>query len=253
VRVLDFGADKSPPFLHDTRRRGLELLLSNGGHLVSQLRAILLCSRGRDVRVLLPMVDTVDQLIAARELLEHTARALRIDRRPPLGAMIETPAAAAHANALASEADFLSIGTNDLTAATVGADRFASSTASAHDPRVLRLIERSVSAAHEAGITIEVCGEAASDPLMVPLLVGLDVDELSVGAARVGAVRRWIRNLRYDGARRLALAALELQTAQEVTDAAGPLAVELQSDSTQFGNGGRKTVQRSSPIRALGA
>jgi phosphoenolpyruvate-protein kinase (PTS system EI component) len=253
VRVLDFGADKSPPFLRGTGQRGLELLLSNGGDFVSQLRAILLCSQGRDVRILLPLVATAAQLTATRGLLQHTAGTLGIDLIPPLGAMIETPAAAADAVAIARKADFLSIGTNDLTATTLGTDRFASSMASAHDPRVLRLIERSVSAAHDAGITIEVCGEAASDPLMVPLLVGLGVDELSVGAARVGSVRRWIRNLSLEHVGRLARSVLALRTVEEVTDAASALASELEADSAHSVNGGRERLQRGGRVHALGA
>jgi phosphoenolpyruvate-protein kinase (PTS system EI component) len=125
--------------------------------------------------------------------------------------------------------------------------------ASAHDPRVLRLIERSVSAAHDAGITIEVCGEAASDPLMVPLLVGLGVDELSVGAARVGSVRRWIRNLSLEHVGRLARSVLALRTVEEVTDAASALASELEADSAHSVNGGRERLQRGGRVHALGA
>jgi phosphoenolpyruvate-protein kinase (PTS system EI component) len=253
VRVLDFGADKSPPFLSETGQRGLELLLSNREALISQLRAILGCALGRDVRILLPLVDHAEQLTATRELLEHTARTLGIDRTPPLGAMIETPTAAQQAAAIATRADFLSIGTNDLTAAALGADRFGSGAACAHHPRVLRLIDESVSAAHEAGITIEVCGEAASDPLLLPLLVGLGVDELSVGAARVGTVRRWIRRLSHAEASRLGRSALELQTAEQVTAAAGPLAAELQSDSVQPSNGFGERIERRGRIHALGA
>jgi phosphoenolpyruvate-protein kinase (PTS system EI component) len=143
--------------------------------------------------------------------------------------MVETPLAAANARAIAEESDFLSIGTNDLTSSTLGADRFAANEARAHDPRVLRLIARSVQAAHEAGIPIEVCGEAASDPLMLPLLVGLGVDEVSVGAAQVGAVRRWIRRMAARDADRLARSTLVMDSAEEVERAARPLANELQS------------------------
>ena len=100
--------------------------------------------------------------------------------------MIELPEAAEAAREIAAECDFLSVGTNDLTHATLGTDRFAHGEAPAHDPRVLRNIAAAAEAAREAAIPLEVCGEAASDPLTVPLLVGLGADELSVGAARVG-------------------------------------------------------------------
>jgi phosphoenolpyruvate-protein kinase (PTS system EI component) len=256
VRVLDFGADKSPPFLSDTGQRGLELMLSNRDALISQLRAILVCSSGRDVRILLPMVDHAAQLAATRELLEHAAHTLGIRQTPPLGAMIETPTAAAAAAAIASHADFLSIGTNDLTAAALGADRFAANTAQAddpHDPRVLRLIDESVRAAHAAGMTIEVCGEAASDPLMLALLIGLDVDELSVGAARVGTVRRWVRRLSHSEVSGLAQAALQLDSAERVAAAAGAVQAELQSESVQPGDGLGERIERGCRVHALGA
>ena len=109
--------------------------------------------------------------------------------------MIELPEAAEAAREIAKECDFLSVGTNDLTHATLGTDRFAHGEAPTHDPRVLRNIAAAAEAAREAAIPLEVCGEAASDPLTVPLLVGLGADELSVGAARVGSVRAWVRKL----------------------------------------------------------
>ncbi len=215
VRVFDFGADKSPPFLRGTDRRGLDLLLAQPEALAAQLVALLRCGAGRDLRILLPLVQAPEEIAKVRRVLGRLGGA-----GVPLGAMIETPLAARRARGIASQSDFLSIGTNDLTASTLGADRFAASDGCAHDPRVLRLIADSVAAAHGAGIKIEVCGEAASDPLMVPLLVGLGVDELSVGAARVGAVRQWVRELDAGVAGRLAQSALTLDTAAEVKQAA---------------------------------
>ena len=216
VRVLDFGADKSPPFLEGTATRGVELLLEHEAALLSQLRAILVCSRRHHVEILLPMVDRPEQVTRVRALLEQAARELGVRATPALGSMIETPQAASRSAEIADRCAFLSIGTNDLTAATVGADRFASSRAQAHDPRVLRLIAQATRAAHDAGIPIEVCGEAASDPLMLPILVGLGVDELSVGAAQVGSVRVRTRGLRFEDVGRLASSALELSSAEEV-------------------------------------
>jgi phosphoenolpyruvate-protein kinase (PTS system EI component) len=258
VRVLDFGADKSPPFLRHVRQRGLELLLCNADAFISQLRAILMCARERDVRILLPMVNGPEQLTAARTFLEHAARPLDVEQLPPVGSMIETPGAAGQATAIAGRSEFLSIGTNDLTAATLGADRFAANDAHAHAPRVLRLIDASVTAAHQAGIAIEVCGEAASDPVMAPLLVGLGVDELSVGAARVGVVREWVRRLDAAQAGEIARAALTMESAEQVEAAAGPLAMSLRgaevgSVSVQTGNGRGERVERSGRVHALGA
>ena len=186
VRVLDFGADKTPPFLDGIATRGLALLLEHPEALATQLRAIVAAAAATQLRVLLPLVDAPEQVAAVRELL------------PPgvaLSAMIETRTAVENAAAIARAADFLSIGTNDLTADVLGADRFASGDGAAtHDPRVLTAIAATVEAA--GGRPVEVCGEAAGDPTVMPLLVGLGVDELSVGAARVGTTRAVVRALR---------------------------------------------------------
>jgi phosphoenolpyruvate-protein kinase (PTS system EI component) len=219
VRVLDFGVDKTPPFLQGVTERGLKLLLANPEAFTDQLRAILRGARAKDVRILLPMVDHPEEVVAAGALMRLAADALGIEALPPIGSMIETPRAAENASLIAEHSAFLSIGTNDLTATTLGADRFAANAARAYDPRVLRSIARSVAAAHDAGIALEVCGEAASDTVMLPLLVGLGVDEVSVGAARVGEVRGWIRGLNAEQTEGLARSALALDTADEVARA----------------------------------
>jgi phosphoenolpyruvate-protein kinase (PTS system EI component) len=210
VRVLDFGGDKLPRFLaaDDDGSRGIALLLRHPAALEAQFAAILAEGEGCRLRILLPMVDDVSQLLAAGDVLAR-ARALTAVESGSLGAMIETPAAVAGAADIAARSAFLSIGTNDLTASTVGVDRFAASTARADDPRVLAAIARTVDAGHEAGLAVEVCGEAAGDPVMLPLLLGLGVDEFSTGAARVGDLRAQIRSLSVEGCRRAAHAALE--------------------------------------------
>ena len=218
VRVLDFGGDKLPPFLRAEPRRGIELLLAHTGAFRAQLTAIAQVAGDADVRVLLPMVRTADDVRITRAILGSLGGALQ------LGAMVELPVAALAAAEIAAECDFLSIGTNDLTHATLGTDRFAHGEAPAHDPRVLGHIERTARAARAAGIPLEVCGEAASDPLTVPLLVGLGADELSAGAARVGAVRAWIRALDHAEAEQLARRALAADDAAAVERLARPLA-----------------------------
>lgn len=172
VRVLDFGGDKTPPFLRGNDARGIALLLGAPDALAAQLRAI---GAAEGTRVLLPLVRGPEDVDA-----------VRASTAAPLGAMIETVAAAARVDAIAAAADFLSIGTNDLTADVLGADRFAPGEVATHDPRVLAQIARVGEAAQSHGRVLEVCGESASDPRMIPLLVGLGVTELSVGAARVG-------------------------------------------------------------------
>jgi multiphosphoryl transfer protein len=218
VRVLDFGGDKLPPFLRAEPRRGIELLLAHAGAFRAQLTAIAQVAGDAEVRVLLPMVRTADDVRITRAILGSLGGALQ------LGAMIELPEAALAAAEIAAECDFLSIGTNDLTHATLGTDRFAHGEAPAHDPRVLAHIDSTARAAKAAGIPLEVCGEAASDPLTVPLLVGLGADELSAGAARVGALRAWIRALDHAETEQLARRALDAADAVEVERLARPLA-----------------------------
>jgi phosphoenolpyruvate-protein kinase (PTS system EI component) len=218
VRVLDFGGDKLPPFLRAEPRRGIELLLAHPGAFRAQLAAIARLAGHAAVRLLLPLVRSADDVRVTRAILDTLGAELE------LGAMIELPEAALAAVEIAAECDFLSIGTNDLTHATLGTDRFAHGEAPAHDPRVLAHIASTARAAKAAGIPLEICGEAASDPLTVPLLVGLGADELSAGAARVGPLRAWIRALDHGETERLAQRALEATDAAEVERLARPLA-----------------------------
>ena len=218
VRVLDFGGDKVPPFLRDEPRRGVELLLAHPGAFRAQLAAIGGLAAGREIRLLIPLVRGPEDIRLTRAMLQAHGPGLS------LGAMIELPEAAEAAQEIAKECDFLSVGTNDLTHATLGTDRFAHGEAPTHDPRVLRNIAAAAEAAREAAIPLEVCGEAASDPLTVPLLVGLGADELSVGAARVGSVRAWVRKLDYEGTRELAREALAAPDAEAVERLIRPLA-----------------------------
>jgi phosphoenolpyruvate-protein kinase (PTS system EI component) len=208
VRVLDFGADKTPPFLAGTPERGLALLLAHPDALDAQLRAALDLGRACDLRILLPMVESAEHMHAARAAVARALTALPGAPAPALGAMIETPSAVAAAAEIAAEADFLSIGTNDLAHSVLGSDRFAGGAAAAHHPRVLAAMAATARAATDARVVLEVCGEAASERASVPLLVGLGADELSVGAARVGDVRGWVRSLHRDQASRAVAAAL---------------------------------------------
>ena len=172
VRVLDYGADKLPSFLadQDDGSRGIALLLRHPGALEDQLAAILSEGADCELRILLPMVDDVGQLDAVEGLLARARARARDVEGGVLGAMIETPAAVEHAAEIAARSSFLSIGTNDLTASVLGVDRFAGGQARTDDPRVLAAIARTVQAGHAAGIPVEVCGEAAADPALVPTL-----------------------------------------------------------------------------------
>ncbi len=223
IRVLDFGVDKTPPFLR-TEKRGLELLLAEPDALAAQLRAI---GDGPGVRALLPMVRGAADV--------HAVRAMT---RAPLGAMIETADAVEAAGEIAAAADFLSIGTNDLTADVLGTDRFAPGEAVAHDPRVLACIAGVGEAARAHGRVVEVCGEAASDALMIPLLIGLGVTELSVGAARVAETHARVCALDAGVAETLARRALTAASAADVERLLG----EAGHAAGERGNGARGVV-----------
>ncbi len=215
VRLLDFGGDKTPPFLKGVSGRGVELLLEDTDALEWQLEAILETGDATELRVLIPMVTEPGQVRAVRAAIERIA-ARRGSRVPLVAAMVEVPAAAVMADRIAPEVGMFSIGTNDLTSFQLGIDRTRPGGSPAHHPAVLRLIAATVDAARTAGIPVEVCGESASNPLVMPLLVGLGVDELSVGAAAVARVRAWVRALDYEEASAIARRALDAESAAEV-------------------------------------
>jgi phosphoenolpyruvate-protein phosphotransferase len=213
VRTLDFGADKTPPFLAGIEERGLTLSLAHPDELAAQLRAILAAGAETKLRVLLPMVEDAGQLERVRALVPETME---------LGAMIETPAAATRAAEIAAAADFLSIGTNDLVQYTLGLDRErpVATVQAAADPEVLGHIARVVEAAHERGLVVEVCGEAAGEPALAVLLVGLGVDELSVAPARLDEIRATVRQLSVVAAGETARSALAAGSARHVLELA---------------------------------
>jgi phosphoenolpyruvate-protein kinase (PTS system EI component) len=217
VRTLDFGGDKTPPFLAGVRERGLLLTLGQPGALAAQLRAIARAGSAAKLRVLLPLVETAEQVRAVRSLLRGE---LGDDRAVALGAMIETPTGVRHVGEIALEADFLSIGTNDLVASTLGLDRDLplASAATAAEPAVLAHVAAVVGAAHAVGLTVEVCGEAAGIPELVVLCVGLGVDELSVAPARVDIVRSVVRTLSAEASAALARRALAEASAAAVLE-----------------------------------
>ena len=193
VRLLDFSGDKVPPFLDHGQEQGLPALLHAPGALEDQLRAVLRAGSGTRLAVLVPMVTSLDQVAQVRAALAKAAAEAGADP-PELGIMVEVASTAAAAAEFAPAVDFFSIGTNDLTSEVLGLDRADPETrpALAADPRVLALIENVVQAAQGAGVKVSVCGDAAADPLVLPLLLGLGVRTLSVGAARVPQVAGWI-------------------------------------------------------------
>jgi phosphoenolpyruvate-protein kinase (PTS system EI component) len=193
VRLLDFSGDKVPPFLDHGEQQGLAALLHAPGALEDQLRAILQAGAGTRLSVLVPMVTSLDEVAGVRAALAKAAAEVGVGP-PELGIMVEVASTAAAAAEFAPAVDFFSIGTNDLASEVLGLDRAdpESRPALAADPRVLALIEGVVAAAAAAGVKVSVCGDAAADPLVLPLLLGLGVRTVSVGAARVPQVADWI-------------------------------------------------------------
>ncbi|HEY0718089.1 MAG TPA: putative PEP-binding protein, partial [Streptosporangiaceae bacterium] len=194
VRLLDFSGDKVPPFLAGQEGPGgLRALLSAPEALADQLGAVLAAGRDTELRIMVPMVTSADELAQVGAALTRIA-AQEHAERPVLGMMVEVASAAADAAAFAGSAGFFSVGTNDLTCEVLGIARAdpRMSPALAADPRVLALLARVTAAAAAAGIPVSVCGDSAADPDVLPLLLGLGIRAFSVGAARVPQVAAWI-------------------------------------------------------------
>jgi phosphoenolpyruvate-protein kinase (PTS system EI component) len=210
VRLLDFANDKVPPFLHG-HRTGLGALLDNPTALTAQVRAVLDLGRGTPIQIMVPMVSTAAELRTIRGLVNQVAAEL--DAAPArVGAMIETVAA------VADVADFLSIGTNDLTAQVLNLDRTdprARPELTAH-PRVLDLIVRVARQARLAGRPLSVCGDAGAHPTTLPLLLGAGIRVVSVACARIDETRYRLRRLDAAQCAALLVGALHGRDAEEV-------------------------------------
>jgi phosphocarrier protein FPr/phosphocarrier protein len=197
--------------------RGVRVSLEHPEMFARQLRAILRSAGEADLHIMFPMIATLEELRAAREALARAEG--ETGRSAKVGIMIEVPAAALIAARLAPEVDFFSIGTNDLTQYTLAMDRGhprLAAQADALHPSVLRLIGMTCDAAHANGKWVGVCGGIAAEPLAVPALLGLGVDELSVPASSVPAVKAMVRTLRMPECRALGGELLGLGTAGEV-------------------------------------
>ncbi|MDU9389876.1 phosphoenolpyruvate--protein phosphotransferase [Pseudomonas sp. zfem002] len=225
VRTLDVGGDKPLPYWPIAKEenpflgvRGIRLTLQRPKVMESQLRALLRAAGNRPLRIMFPMVGQVEEWREARRMVDRLLEEIPVADLQ-VGIMIEVPSAALLAPVLAAEVDFFSVGTNDLTQYTLAIDRGHPSLSAQADglhPAVLNLIDLTVRAAHAHGKWVGVCGELAADAQAVPLLVGLDVDELSVAARGIAEVKAQVRALSIEQARTLARQALALGSAGEV-------------------------------------
>jgi phosphoenolpyruvate-protein phosphotransferase len=226
IRTLDIGGDKEVPFLPLPAEpnpalglRGIRTGFARPEILDAQLTALLQIKPLSRLRILVPMIAEVSELLQLRQRIDALAGEMGLSERPQLGVMIEVPSAALLADQLAAHADFLSIGTNDLTQYTLAMDRCHPGLAARLDslhPSLLRLIAMTVDGARKHGKWVGVCGALASDPDAVPVLVGLGVSELSVSPALVPEIKSRVRALSAEQCRRDAQALLQLNSAQAV-------------------------------------
>lgn len=233
IRTLDVGGDKDIPYLGLEKEdnpflgfRAVRYCLRNKDSYRVQLRALLRASAFGDIKIMVPLVTCVDEIRRVKALVkelmaELDAENIAYNKDIQVGAMIETPAASLIADLLAKEADFFSIGTNDLTQYTMAVDRGNAKVAylySSYNPAVLRSMKNIIEAANAAGIMVGMCGEAAADPLLIPLLISFGLGEFSVSATSVLATRGTIAKWSRAEADELAAKALSLATETEVAE-----------------------------------
>jgi phosphotransferase system enzyme I (PtsI) len=231
IRTLDLGGDKfhshtdvpdeMNPFLG---WRAIRFCLEEKDVFRAQLRAILRAGAHGNIKMMYPMVSGLEELTQANALLEECKAQLRAEKLPfddrlEIGIMVETPSAAVIADTLARRVKFFSLGTNDLIQYSLAVDRTNEKIAHLYEPThpaIVRLIKLTVDAAHQAGIWTGVCGEMAGDPVLVPLLLGLGVDELSAAPPTVPQIKFLIRRLKISEARELAAFALQCESSAEI-------------------------------------
>lgn len=234
IRTLDVGGDKEVSYLKMGSEqnpflgwRAIRYCLSEQPLFKTQLRALLRAgAQERNIKIMLPLVTGVQEIRAARSLLEEckqelSREGLEYDPKIALGVMIETPAAALTADLMAKEADFFSIGTNDLTQYTIAVDRGNAKVEQLYTtlhPAVLRSIRGIIHAAKQAKIPVGMCGESAADPLLIPLLMQFGLDEFSVSASSVLKTRKTISEWNRERVEQVAEQAMQLSTPQELDE-----------------------------------
>ena len=231
IRTLDIGADKYPSYMRVPREdnpflgwRSIRVSLEMPSLFKLQLRAILRSAAQHNVRILFPMISSMDELRAARELLTEAKAELEregIEHNPniPVGAMIEVPAALWLASRLIKEVDFFSIGTNDLIQFLLAADRNNPKVAQLYEPlhpAVLAAIYQVFNVANDAGKAVCICGEMASDPMATLVLIGMGLTQLSLSPLFIPVVREVVRKVNYQTARLIAKDVLQMSTVQQI-------------------------------------
>ena len=231
IRTLDVGGDKEIPYLHMVKEenpfmgfRAVRYCLANPDQYKVQLRALLRASAFGDVKIMIPLVTCVEEVVAVKELVEQckaelTEEGRKFNENIEVGIMVETPAASLLADRLAEVADFFSIGTNDLIGYTMCADRGNDTISNLYQvyyPAVLRSLKNIIESGVKAGIMVGMCGEAAADPLLEPVLISFGLEEFSMSAPSILRARKTISQWSKADADALAEKALALDTAEEV-------------------------------------
>lgn len=231
IRLLDIGGDKDVPYMNMDKEenpfmgfRAVRYCLENQDIFKTQIRALLRANTSGNIKIMIPMVTTLQEIRAVKEVIRECCSELKAEGKAfesdvCLGIMIETPAAAVTADLLAKEVDFFSIGTNDLIGYMMSADRGNGKVAnlySMYQPAVLRMISFVCEAAHKAGIPVGMCGEAAANGALTPCLLALGLDEFSVSREKVLQTRKNISMWKLDEASKISKEVLELGTANEV-------------------------------------
>lgn len=234
IRTLDIGGDKEIPYLGLKKEenpflgfRAVRYCLKNSEMYKTQLRALLRASAYGDLQIMIPLVTGVDEVRQVKALIreiraELDEKVIAYNKDIKIGVMIETPSAAILADVLAKEADFFSIGTNDLIGYTMAVDRGNADVSylySAFSPAVLRMIRHIISEGKKAGIPVGMCGEAAADPLLIPLLVSFGLDEYSVNPTSLLATRREISRWSKKEADKIAESVMALETEKQIASA----------------------------------
>lgn len=228
IRTLDIGGDKFPAGMEPSKKlnpalglRGIRYSLQDEDTFRTQVRAILRSASDNKIRILIPMVSKLSEIIDTKRIITAIARELGKEDSWEIGVMIETPSAAIIASDIAEEVDFLSIGTNDLIQYTLAVDRInehVSYLYTPFHPAILRLIKSVVEAGHEKGVPVSVCGEMASQLSCVPLLVGMGVDELSMNIHSIPKVKKLLNTITEKDCKKLLKHSLGLKTENEIRD-----------------------------------
>lgn len=234
VRTLDIGGDKELPYLDLPKEmnpflgfRAIRLCLEEKDIFRTQLRALLRASSYGNLKIMFPMIATLNEFRAAKSLLEEekanlVSEGVKVADKIELGIMVEIPSTAVLADQFAKEVDFFSIGTNDLIQYTMAADRMnerVSYLYQPYNPSILRLVKMVIDAAHKEGKWAGMCGEMAGDETAIPLLLGLGLDEFSMSATSILKARSQILNLSKAEMEELAAKALQMSTTEEVMEA----------------------------------